>query len=148
MKDLYMFGVNIAKADNQGSVYNEVSKAIQSGIILKKKNLRIICTAVSYPTIATGPWHIKAAEEIVGDHHDDEIIGVAFNTGCYDLSTVTEEERMTFMNGAMVKFGKLALSYTYNISFRTISDPGHYRIIADLNCKNRTKFDFEKNKEE
>ena len=147
MKDLYMFGVNIAKADSHSDVYNEVTKAIQSGIILKKKNLRIVCAVVSYPTTAIGPWHIKAAEEIVGDHHDDEITGVVFNTGCYDLSTVTEEERMTFMQGAMEKFGKLALNYTYDMVFQVVCEANYYRIIADLNYKFRTKFDFEKNKE-
>jgi len=147
MKDLYMFGVNIAKADNPGNVYNEVTKAIEAGIILGKKNLRIICAPVSDSKIATGPWPIKTAEEIVGNHPEDETTGVAFNSGFYDLSTVTDEERISFMNGAMLKFGKLALSYTYNIAFRTISEPNHYCIIADLNCKNRTKFDFEKGRD-
>jgi len=144
MKDLYMFGVNIAKADNHSNVYNEVTKAIQAGIILGKKNLRIVCAPVSDSKTATGPWPIKTAEEIAGNHPEDETTGVVFNTGFYDLSTATEEEQMSFMNGAMLKFGKLALYYTYNIAFRTISEPNHYYIIADLNCKNRTKFDFEK----
>jgi len=144
MKDLYMFGVNIAKADNHGNVYAEVSNAIQAGIILKKKNIRIVCGVVSDPKIGTGPWPIKTAEEIVGNHPDDEITGVVFNTGFYDLSTITDEERKTFMNGAMVKFGKLALNYTYNLTFQTVCEANRYYIIADLNDKNRTKFDFEK----
>lgn len=146
MKDLYMFGVNIAKADNQGNVYNEITKAIQAGIILKKKNIRIVCAAVSDAKIATGPWPIKTAEEIVGNHPDDEITGVVFNTGFYDLSTVTTEERMTFMKGAMEKFGKLALLYLYDMIFQVVCEANSYYIVADLNYKFRTKFDFEKNK--
>ena len=144
MKDLYMFGVNIAKADSNNDVYCKVSEAIKAGIVLGKKNLKINCTTVSDPKIATGPWHIKCAEEIVGDHPDDEITGVVFNTGYYDLSTVTLEERMSFMKGAMEKFGKLALYEIYNMAFRAISEPNYYIIIADLNCKSRVKFDFEK----
>ena len=144
MKDLFMFGVNIAKAENHSNVYNEITKAIAAGIIPGKKNLRIVCAPVSDSKIATGPWPIKTAEEIVGNHPEDETTGVVFNTGFYDLSTVTEEERLTFMNGAMLKFGKLALSHTYNITFRTISEANHYCIVADLNSENRTRFDFEK----
>ena len=144
MKDLYMFGVNIAKADSYSNVYHEVSEAIKTGIILKKKNIRIVCTAISDPKIATGPWPIKTVEEIIGDHPEDIFIGVVFNTGFYELSPVTVEERMTFMNGAMEKFGKLALYEVYNMNFRVISKPNCYIIIADLNGKSRVKFDFEK----
>jgi len=141
MKDLYMFGVNIAKADSHNKVYCEVLKAIKAGIQSGKKSLRIVCTAISDSRIATGPWPIPIK---IGDHPDDQSVGVVFNTGFYDLSTVTVEERMSFMKGAMEKFGKLALYYLYNIVFQVMCEANHYYIIADLNYKFRLKFDFER----
>lgn len=146
MKDLYMFGVNIAKADSHNDVYCKVSEAIKTGIVLGKKNFKINCTTVSDPKIAIGPWSIKCAEEIVGDHPNDEITGVVFNTGYYNLSTVTTEERISFMEGAMEKFGKLALYNLYNIVFQAVCEANKYYIIADLNYKFRVKFDFETEK--
>jgi len=144
-KDLYMFGVNMAKADSGSEVYADIQKAIQSGIILKKENIRIVCTAISEPRIATGPWSIHSAEEVVsGDHSNDQITGVVFNTGHYDLSTVNTEERMSFMKGAMEKFGKLALYEPYHLVPEVICKPNYYYIVADLNYKFRLKFDFEK----
>jgi len=143
-KDLYMLGVNIAKADNLSDApYQKIQEAIIKGIIYKKHYIRIYCTLYHDPKKMLGAFICNVKEN--SNFQDEISVSIAFNSGYYDLSNAKDEEKDSFMNGAMLKFGKLVFNqYNMKFSIHINENENLYYIESDLNDKSRGKFNFER----